>query len=133
MAVCIARAPPRNGKLSGSGIPLGNNMLSTETKQVLLTEAPYNPKPNRERMCELMFEAFGVPSMNISIQGVLALMGQGRTTGLVLDSGAGVKIGLVVEVAIGRSDQICLNKRRNRFFVDDNTTPLYHVYATPLY
>lgn len=57
---------------------------------VLLTEPPYNPKPNREKMVEIMFEAFGVPSLNISIQGVLALLGQGRTTGLVLDSGEGV-------------------------------------------
>lgn len=57
---------------------------------VLLTEPPYNPKPNRERMVELMFEAFQVPCLNISIQGVLALLGQGRTTGLVLDSGEGV-------------------------------------------
>lgn len=57
---------------------------------VLLTEPPYNPKPSRERMVETMFETFGVPSLNISIQGVLALLGQGRTTGLVLDSGEGV-------------------------------------------
>jgi len=57
---------------------------------ILLTEPPYNPKPNREKMVEIMFEAFGVPSLNISIQGVLALLGQGRTTGLVLDSGEGV-------------------------------------------
>jgi len=57
---------------------------------VLLTEPPYNPKPNREKMVEIMFETFGVPSLNISIQGVLALLGQGRTTGLVLDSGEGV-------------------------------------------
>merc|ERR1740121_2420467 len=57
---------------------------------VLLTEPPYNPKPNREKVVEIMFEAFGVPSLNVSIQGVLALLGQGRTTGLVLDSGEGV-------------------------------------------
>lgn len=57
---------------------------------LLLTEPPYNPKPNRERMVEVMFESFGVPVLNISIQGVLALLGQGRTTGLVLDSGDGV-------------------------------------------
>lgn len=57
---------------------------------ILLTEPPYNPKPNRERMVEIMFEVFQVPLLNISIQGVLALLGQGRTTGLVLDSGEGV-------------------------------------------
>merc|ERR1719223_456129 len=57
---------------------------------VLLTEPPYNPKPNREKMVESMFETFGVPALNISIQGVLALLGKGRTSGLVLDSGEGV-------------------------------------------
>merc|ERR1719394_284854 len=37
-----------------------------------------------------MFEVFNVPMLNVSIQGVLALLGQGRTTGVVLDSGEGV-------------------------------------------
>eukprot|EP00397_Hematodinium_sp_SG-2012_P030617 GEMP01032446.1.p1 GENE.GEMP01032446.1~~GEMP01032446.1.p1 ORF type:complete len:384 (+),score=55.69 GEMP01032446.1:3-1154(+) len=57
---------------------------------ILLTEPPYNPKNTRERIVEIMFETFAVPQMNLSIQGVLALLGQGRTTGLVLDSGDGV-------------------------------------------
>lgn len=57
---------------------------------LLLTEPPYNPRPNRERMVEIMFEEFRVPCLNVSIQGVLALLGQGRMTGLVLDSGEGV-------------------------------------------
>jgi actin-related protein len=64
--------------------------VNPQDHPILLTEPPYNPKPNRERMVEIMFETFGVPSLNISIQGVLALLGQGRTTGLVLDSGEGV-------------------------------------------
>jgi len=64
--------------------------VDTSRHPVLLTEPPYNPKPSRERMVETMFETFNVPSLNISIQGVLALLGQGRTTGLVLDSGEGV-------------------------------------------
>lgn len=57
---------------------------------VILTEPPYNPKPNREKVAEMMFESFGVPSLNISIQGVLALLGHGRTSGVVLSSGEGV-------------------------------------------
>lgn len=64
--------------------------VNPDKHPVLLTEPPYNPKPNREKMVESMFETFGVPSLNISIQGVLALLGQGRTSGLVLDSGEGV-------------------------------------------
>jgi len=57
---------------------------------LILTEPPYNPKPNREKVAELMFESFGVPCLNISIQGVLALLGHGRTSGVVLSSGEGV-------------------------------------------
>jgi actin-related protein len=57
---------------------------------VLINEAPLNPKGNRERMAEMMFERFNVPAMHIAISGVLALYASGRTTGLVLDSGDGV-------------------------------------------
>merc|ERR1712232_1540325 len=57
---------------------------------IMLTEAPLNPKANRERMTQIMFEVFNVPAMYISIQAVLALYASGRTTGLVMDSGDGV-------------------------------------------
>jgi len=57
---------------------------------VLLTEAPLNPKSNREQMCKIMFEEYDVPSMYIQIQAVLSLYSAGRTTGIVVDSGDGV-------------------------------------------
>lgn len=41
-------------------------------------------------MTEIMFETFNVPSLYIAIQSVLSLYSTGSTTGLVLDSGAGV-------------------------------------------
>ena len=56
----------------------------------LLTEAPRNPKANREKMTEIMFETFEVPAYYLSIQAVLSLYSSGRTTGLVLDAGDGV-------------------------------------------
>lgn len=57
---------------------------------VMLTEAPLNPKANREQMCRIMFEEYDVPAMYIQIQAVLSLYSAGRTTGIVLDSGDGV-------------------------------------------
>jgi len=56
----------------------------------LLTEAPMNPKINRERMCSIMFETFSTPGFYVSIQAILSLYSSGRTSGVVLDSGDGV-------------------------------------------
>jgi actin len=64
--------------------------VQPETMNVMLTEAPMNPKNNREKMTQIMFETFSVSAMYVGIQAVLSLYSSGRTTGIVLDAGDGV-------------------------------------------
>ncbi|CAG8837257.1 33011_t:CDS:2 [Gigaspora margarita] len=59
--------------------------IASEEHPVLLTEAPLNPRSNRETAAQTFFETFNVPALFASIQAVLSL-----TTGIVLDSGDGV-------------------------------------------
>ncbi|CAG0895603.1 unnamed protein product, partial [Darwinula stevensoni] len=55
---------------------------------VLISEAPWNLKAKREKLVELMFEKYQVPAFYLVKNAVLACFANGRSTGLVLDSGA---------------------------------------------
>lgn len=56
-------------------------------RAIFLTEPLFNSLANREKIVEVMFDSFGVSSMYLSSQAVLALYAHGRVTGLVLESG----------------------------------------------
>merc|ERR1712142_947876 len=64
--------------------------ISPDESPHLRSEAPLNPKSNREKMTQICFETFNCPAMYVCIQAVLSLYASGRTTGLVLDIGDGV-------------------------------------------
>ncbi|KAL7418465.1 Actin-related protein 2 [Cryptotrichosporon argae] len=64
--------------------------VDTAGRKVLLTEPPMNPKVNRHKMAEVMFERYGFGGVYVAIQAVLTLYAQGLQTGVVVDSGDGV-------------------------------------------
>jgi len=64
--------------------------VAPEESPTLLTDPPLNPKNNREKSAQIMFENFNCPACYCAIQAVLALYASGRTTGVVQDLGDGV-------------------------------------------
>eukprot|EP01117_Protostelium_nocturnum_P019243 TRINITY_DN8297_c0_g1_i1.p1 TRINITY_DN8297_c0_g1~~TRINITY_DN8297_c0_g1_i1.p1 ORF type:complete len:372 (-),score=97.33 TRINITY_DN8297_c0_g1_i1:103-1218(-) len=84
--------------------------IAPEEHSVLLTEVALNPKVNREKMAQIMFETFHTPEIYITIQAVLSLYYAGRTTGIIVDSGFGIThsvpiyVGYAIPHAIMRLD-----------------------------
>lgn len=55
---------------------------------VLMSEASWNMRTKREKLTELVFEKYGVPAFFLVKNAVLAAFANGRSTGIVVDSGA---------------------------------------------
>jgi actin-related protein 2 len=62
--------------------------VDTKGAKVLLTEPPMNPKVNRQKMCEIMFEEYGFGGVYVAIQAVLTLYAQGECIALRCNSRA---------------------------------------------
>lgn len=60
----------------------------SELHPVLMSEPAWNERNKREKMTELMFEKYSVPAFFLCKSPVLSTFANGRSTGVVLDSGA---------------------------------------------
>mmetsp|Transcript_55715 Transcript_55715/g.65103 ORF Transcript_55715/g.65103 Transcript_55715/m.65103 type:complete len:358 (+) Transcript_55715:105-1178(+) len=61
--------------------------VAPENHPTVLTEVPFNPKANKERITTIMFEQFNIPALHIIKKPVLAIYATGRTTGICLHCG----------------------------------------------
>ena len=50
--------------------------IDPKEHKILLTEPPMNPKKNRKKLLETMFEVYGFSHVNVSIQATLTLYAQ---------------------------------------------------------
>ena len=57
---------------------------------VLLTETPMNPKENKEKLAQIMFENFNVQGLYIALESLLPLFSVGKDTGISVDIGDGI-------------------------------------------
>ena len=79
-----------------------DNELHVDTSEyhVIFTEVTNNPKPNREKTVQIMFETFNIPGFYTDAQAIFSLYSYGRSTGIVFESGGGASS--VVPIKEGR-------------------------------
>ena len=86
--------------------------VAPEEHALSRTQVPLNPKANRERMTQVMFETFYVHAADVAIQIVLFLYASVRLTDSVMDIGDGVSHTTVpIFKACARHHAILLNGR----------------------
>ena len=69
---------------------MGIDPSKMKDKGIIVTEAAVQPRKNRDKMAEKIFETFGFGACLFETQALLSLMAEGHSSGLVLDSGDGV-------------------------------------------
>merc|ERR1712170_288063 len=69
---------------------LYNKHIKSESQMhpVLMSEPAWNQRQKREKLTEIMFEKYNLPAFFLCKNAVLSAFANGRSTGLVLDSGA---------------------------------------------
>ncbi|ETO11356.1 actin [Reticulomyxa filosa] len=71
--------------------------VDPEEVPVLMTDNPFNTETHREKTAQIIYEAFDVPSFYLAPAAVLSLFATGNHTGMVIQSGHGITLGVPVQ------------------------------------
>lgn len=116
-----------------------NKSIKSESNlhPVMMSEPAWNVKGKREKLAEIMFEKYNVPAFFLCKNAVLTAFANGRSTGLVLDSGAThtsavpVYDGYVIQQAIVKSplagDFISMEIKKLMEELEVNVVPPYQI------
>eukprot|EP01083_Nonionella_stella_P000474 1341_1 len=61
--------------------------IAPEEHTVLLTETAWNPRENREKATQIMFETFNLPAFYVANQAILSLFAGNKLNGVIIESG----------------------------------------------
>ncbi|RNA45101.1 actin [Brachionus plicatilis] len=64
--------------------------VDPDNQPIFLSESPCCSRSQRERITELMFEKFTVPSMSMQLQSVLSMLSTGLESGIIVECGDGL-------------------------------------------
>jgi actin len=64
--------------------------LDPKNVNVLMTDSPFNPKAQRCKMAEIMFERFKVKSLAVMNTAALSMYSTGKVSGLIVECGEGI-------------------------------------------
>jgi len=88
--------------------------VPSEQQSVILTEKLTNPKANREKATQIMFETFNVAALYLAIDAVLALQTTGKVNGLVVDSGDGGTVTVPIWEGYALREHVCTSSVAGR-------------------
>jgi actin-related protein len=85
----------------------------------LFLEPADQPRRDRERLCELLFESFNMPMVGLLTSTAATLYSAGRTSGLAIDSGAGRTCVAAVEEGYTLAHSIRLSRIAGDVLTDE--------------